>query len=305
MGRLRHFGDEQAIRFVQEAENVGLKDIANHLPEEIAAALSKDIFEIRLRSGRPAQMIGSCGERFVGRPVDAATLRRIALSMMEHSYYACEPELARGYFTMKNGCRVGVCGSFVQTEHGRTLRAIGSLCIRMSREVHGCADEMVHEMANSEGVCSALILSRPGLGKTTMLRDAARQLSELGFPVGIADERHEIAASRDGVPTMDVGPRTDVVDGCDKEAAIEHLIRSMAPRILVTDEIGSACDERAIRRAVRMGVAVMASAHASSFEEFESSAMGALVLDGLFPLAVLLDGQPGKIAGIKRYGRGN
>jgi len=283
-----------------------IRNLAAFLPGEAAArviAEGDQINEIRLRAERPVQFVYASGDVFLKEIISAQQLRRIAVAMMEHSYYAREGELAQGFFTMKNGFRVGVCGSFAEKQPGVfSMRAISSLCIRVARAVPGCAEDIAARMA-AEHMKSTLILSRPGMGKTTLLRDTARLLSEDGHAVGIADERHEIAACRDGVPTMDVGPRTDVVDGCPKSQAIMHLIRTMSPQVIITDEIGSRKDADAIREAVRMGVAIAASAHASSFEEFESGSLGMLAREGLFPLAFLLDGEPGKIAGIRRYDR--
>lgn len=281
--------------------------IAAFLPNAVASqitAKADQIKEIRLRADRPVQLVCTTGDLFLNEELTAQQLRRIALAMMEHSYYARESELAHGYFTMKNGCRVGVCGSFTERASGdHALRAIGSLCIRIARAIPGCAGEIVSHMT-SDGLQSALILSRPGLGKTTLLRDAARTLSETGYTVGIADERREIAACKDGVPTMDVGPRTDVVDGCPKAQAIEQLIRAMSPQVIITDEIGNACDAAAVQEAARMGVTILASAHAADFEEFEAGSMGILVKKGLFRMAFLIDSAPGKIADMRRYGKG-
>lgn len=285
-----------------------IQELAQYFPEPLHSHFMREdrpLAEIRLRAGRPVQLVYcDMEERFVDRPVDAAQLRRIALSLMEHSYYACEDELARGFFTMKNGVRVGVGGSFTEVTAERwQLKAISSLCIRIAREIRGCAEALVREMDNKNGgVHSLLILSPPGKGKTTLLRDAARILSERGYRVGIADERHEIAACRDGVPGVDVGPRSDVIDGCPKARAMEMLIRTMAPQIIVTDEIGNVRDFDAVREAARMGVVMVASAHASDFREFESSRMGSMLTEGIFHTAVLLGDQPGCIKAVRRYG---
>lgn len=282
-------------------------DLAAYMPEPLASKIiaeQKHITEIRLRAGRTPQLVGTKEEWFSNEPMPAQDLRRIAVAMMEHSYYSRENELSRGYFTMRNGCRVGVCGSFVEKQPGIfVLRSIGSLCIRIARAVPGCAKDVVAHIC-AGGLNSALILSRPGLGKTTLLRDAAHQLSAKGYTVGIADERHEIAACCDAVPTMDVGIRTDVVDGCTKAQAMEHLIRAMSPRIIITDEIGNKNDIAAVTEAARMGIHILASAHAASFAEFESGSVGTLVRNGLFPIVFLLEGTPGQIAQIRRYDRG-
>ena len=118
------------------------------------------------------------------------------------------------------------------------------------------------------------------MGKTTMLRDIARQLSDGGMCVGIADERHELAACHMGVPTLDVGLRTDVMDGCPRDRAIAQMLRAMAPQVVVADEIGSAEDALALADAARCGAGIVASAHAAGLEEALSRPNLRTVLDG-------------------------
>lgn len=283
------------------------KELALFLPEPVRSYVmseDKPITEIRLRANRPVQLVYFASkDRILGDSIDAGELRQIALSMMEHSYYACEEELNRGYFTMENGCRVGVGGSFSTVNGDKYhLRTISSLCIRIARAAIGCAEGFVEKILENRPA-SALVLSTPGMGKTTLLRDAARILSEKGYRIGIADERHEIAACINASPSFDLGIRSDVIDGCPKAMAIEMLIRSLAPQIIVTDEIGNSEDFKAIREAARMGVSMIASAHASSLEAFEYGPMGMLLREGLFEIAVWLGGQPGQIQEIRRYGR--
>lgn len=284
------------------------QELARYFSDPVCSHIlseDKPISEIRLRVNRPVQLVYFAGgDCFLGEAMDTQQIWTIALSMMGHSVYACEDELARGYFTMSNGCRVGVGGSF-STPDGKKyqLKNVSSLCIRIARDVIGCAEKIMKKLASAE-LSSTLILSAPGKGKTTILRDMARIYSDMGYRVGIADERHEIAACANGSPSFDIGARSDVVDGCPKAMAIEMLIRSMSPQIIVTDEIGNPDDCRAIREAVRKGICLMASAHASSFEEFECSRTGVLLREGLFRYAILLGGKPGQIQQIRQYGRG-
>ena len=188
------------------------------LPKEAAeqiALYGDALNEARLRAGRPVQLIFTTGEWLSREPLDAGALRRTLSSLMDHSLYAHEDELRQGYFTMPDGCRVGVCGRLA-SEEGRVaaLTAAGSACVRVRREVTGCAEPVLDAILEpGGGVLSALIVSPPGMGKTTMLRELARRLSDGGKNVCIADERHELAACRDGVPTLEVGLRTDVKIG--------------------------------------------------------------------------------------------
>lgn len=278
------------------------------LPKALADEVQRErtgLRELRLRAERPAQLVGWNLNRFFGEPISAEALRRICLAMMEHSYYAREDELSQGYFTLRDGCRAGVCGAFSVRE-GRVsaLRAIGSICIRIAREIRGCASPMVERLVSPNGIASALIVSAPGFGKTTILRDAARLLSERGFSVGIADERHELAACRNGVSTLDIGMRSDVADGCPRAQALELLIRSMSPQVLATDEIGDKADVQAISSALCRGVAVLATAHAGSLDELEHGALRSLLSGSGFRFAFLLGETPGKILEIREYPKG-
>lgn len=284
-----------------------LNDLCNYLPDFISReyrAYEDTVTEIRIRANKPVQIVCVDSVHFIGASLSPQELRRIAVKMMDHSYYAHEKELSCGFFTMKGGCRVGIGGSFGQTsDQTRHLQSIGSLCIRIARNVPDCAVPLIQEMTRRNRLRSTLVISRPGMGKTTMLRDASRLLSEMGYTVGIADERCEIAACRDGIPSMDVGLSADVVDGCPKAQAIEHLIRSMAPQVIVTDEIGNREDAEVIRDAARKGVILLASTHADSFDQLESGSMASLVTENIFSLAALLEGKPGNISGFREYGR--
>jgi hypothetical protein len=152
---------------------------------------------------------------------------------------------------------------------------------------------------------SMLLLSPPGMGKTTMLRDIARQLSDGGMSVGIADERHELAACHMGLPTLDIGVRTDVMDGCPKALAIARMLRGMAPQVIVADEIGGEDDARALADAVRCGARIVASAHALGLEAALCRPNLRTVLDGgIVDIIALLGPRPGLVEGVWHRDRG-
>ncbi len=275
--------------------------------DRLKALLSHDIFEqidnhqsdlteVRLRAGRPVQMVWIGGEALCGAPLDPEQLHAIVTALMDYSYYARESELNQGFFTLNDGSRVGVCGRIARNGADCRMTEISSICLRIARSVPGCADGIMPAVDGKRGLKSTLILSRPGLGKTTLLRDIARQLSEAGRRVSLADERHELAACRMGMPTLDVGPRTDVLDGCPRPLAIATLIRSMGPDVIVTDEIGGEGDAKALADAARCGVAVAASAHADSVEAaLARSMLRAAIREGAFHNIVLLGRRPGEI----------
>lgn len=274
-----------------------LKDkLASRLDSRIAL-LWDNLSEIRVRAGKPDRYRLLDGGEIQGPVRDHASLRNLAQMLMEDSVYACEDELREGYFTAAEGCRVGVCGK-MSVSGGRILNmsAIGSLCIRIPREIKGCARELLPHIRDN-----LLILSPPGLGKTTLLRDLARMASESGLNVAVADERGELAACREGVPSLDLGTRTDVMDGCPKSLSIPMLIRSSAPDLIIADEIGGTEDARALREAAYSGVSIAASAHAGSIEDaFLRGELYSLLKENLFKTIVLLGGAPGRIVQIKK-----
>ena len=197
--------------------------------------------------------------------------------------YAFDEELKNGYITLRGGHRVGMSGKAV-LEQGqiRTLKYIKSFNFRISREVIGAADKIIPFIISGQNICHTLILSPPQMGKTTLLRDIARKISN-GFPgfkgvkVGIVDERSEIAGCWHGLPQKSVGIKTDILDGCPKAAGIMMMIRSMSPRVIITDEIGRAEDAMAIHEALNAGISIITSAHASDIQD----ALARPILSGL------------------------
>lgn len=243
--------------------------------------------EIRLGVGRPLLVVTPDGDAFLapdGRPVpdperayrvDEDDVRRTVELMSGSSLYALEEELRQGFLTLPGGHRVGLCGRAVVRGTAYALRDIVSLNVRLARQVPGAADAVLPWLVDAGGLPhSTLVVSPPGAGKTTLLRDLARQLSygrpDLGRPglrVGVVDERCELAGGCRGRPALDLGPRTDVLEGCPKAVGLSLLLRAMGPQVVVTDEVGRPEDAEALAEAARAGVRVLASAHAGSLGE--------------------------------------
>jgi stage III sporulation protein AA len=276
--------------------------------------------EIRIREGRPLEIVHEGGYGFAGKDGQLRTsaeeaykptaelCRKLLERITNHSLYAMEEELKRGYITVAGGHRIGLAGRTV-LESGivRGLRDIGGFNIRIARDIAGVSDELLPQLLDpiKQTIRSALILAPPQQGKTTMIRDLSRAVSYgrwrhpagARWParkVGIVDERSEIAACVKGVPTFDVGPRTDVMDACPKAEGMMMLLRSMSPELLVADEIGRPEDGEAIREAANAGVAVIATAHAYDMDEARGRPVLRRLLDeGAFDVVVELRRMPG------------
>ena len=283
-----------------------LENICACLPEEVSRAVREradSLTELRLRPGGRPQLCFAGGDELLNQPLSPEEFRNIAARMLEHSLYAWEDELKQGFFTLPGGSRVGVCGRYA-LEDGRigALTYISALCVRVAREVRGTGRALAEAMLDSGGVKSALLISRPGMGKTTLLRDTARLLSGAGKTVALADERGELAACRAGMPTLDVGERTDVMDMCPKRLAIAHMVRALKPDVVVTDEVGDREDAAAVLDARRCGTAVLASAHAASVQEAaRRPALAEMLSMGAFDFVARIEGGLGRIASLEAW----
>lgn len=261
--------------------------------------------EIRVRSGRRTRVLWIGGEGETGPIVTPSELRSLISRMLDHSVYAWEDELGEGYFTMTGGVRVGVTGKF-KNDNGKTrLVAPNSLLIRIAHEIKGCAEQIRPFLLKGGCVQSMLILAPPGMGKTTLLRDACRLISKAGKEISVVDERGEIAAAVNGENRLDAGERTDVCEGIKKARAIMMLARSMSPDVIAVDEIGSFEDVEAISEGMRMGVSMLASAHASNVEDaFSRKMIRKILISGAFRYVCVLGGRPGNIKAVYRYSEG-
>lgn len=237
----------------------------------------REIEEVRLRTGRRVTVRCHHGEQVLRKGnkevvLSEEMLHRSVMVLSKSSFYAFEEEMRQGYLTIKGGHRVGLCGETVlEAGQIQTLKNISSLNFRIAREVKGAAVPLLPYLCDENGPRRCLIASPPAVGKTTVLRDLARIFGSgdgvAPLNVGIADERGEIAGSFLGVPQMDVGERTDVMSGCLKADGVMMLIRAMAPRLVLTDEIGRKNDALALMDALNCGVIVIATAHGASYEE--------------------------------------
>lgn len=230
-----------------------------------------DAEDVRLITGKPISVRYPDGVYYIGTggALIKTTLGSMCLTerqmdelierLTKSSLYAVKDEIKNGYITIEGGHRAGLAGTAV-TDNGRVefIKNISAVSIRLAREVPGAADALLPFALPARSV---LLVSPPGCGKTTMLRDLARGLSSKGLTVAIADERCEIAAMHNGRSVFDLGSRAAVLDNCPKNEAMLMLLRSMSPDVIVTDEIGTQKDAEAIRTITNSGIAVIASIH--------------------------------------------
>lgn len=305
-----------AARFDDAAQNLGVLAQRFNLPISVKARVQ----EIRLRIGKPVMLSLPEGPAFITQLGTAAffqganmlyaqreNIEEAFRRICDCSVHSHQREICNGFVTLRGGHRAGICGTAV-TEGNRVsnIRDISSINLRVARDIHGAADETANALISSGSVADSLIFGPPGCGKTTVLRDLARKLSNgtrIGriLRVAVIDERGEIAATFQGQPQNDLGPCCDILDGYPKGEGIMQAVRCLSPDVIICDEIGGEEDERAVELSLNAGVTVIASAHAGSFGELLARPQIArLIASGAFKKAVRLAGRenPGAVAGV-------
>ncbi|WP_054739222.1 stage III sporulation protein AA [Cellulosilyticum ruminicola] len=283
-----------------------LKEMLSMLTAETFNSLQ----EIRLRIGQPITLhIG--GEQYglnekgkvaihESYRVKRENIEQILKSISEFSLYAMEEEIRQGFITIEGGHRIGIVGKAVLEHAGiKTLKYISGMNIRIAHEVVGCANSVMPYIVGKKGVYHTLIVSPPGCGKTTLLRDVIRQLS-YGFSgygpytVGVVDERSEIGACYLGVPQNDLGPQTDILDNCPKVEGMRMLLRAMGPDVVAVDEIGKTEDVYAIEEMLCAGVSILCTVHGRDLEECRKKTLiNKLIEEGAFERVIILSHKRG------------
>ncbi|MFI3176806.1 MAG: stage III sporulation protein AA [Eubacteriales bacterium] len=275
--------------------------------------------EIRLRADQVVILTIDNQEYYLGQdrqlqktPTNAYVVHReeingIVQHICKYAPYAYENEMRQGYITIEGGHRIGLVGQvIVEDEKIRNLKYIAGLNIRITHEILGVADEILPYLYKDGTLCNTFILSPPCAGKTTMLRDLIRQVSNgnrygLGMNVSVVDERSEIAGSYLGMAQNNLGVRTDVLDGAPKVDGMMQLIRTMSPKMLAVDEIGSEEDIRAVRSVLQCGCKLVATIHARNIEEFQMKPhfQELIVQEVIERYVVLGNGKtPGELVGV-------
>lgn len=268
-----------------------------------------ELEEIRIRVNQPIILrthedefgiwnngICATGKGYIATKIDVDGILKFASGF---SMYAIEDELRSGFITVAGGHRIGVVGkAVIDNKNLKTITNISAINIRIAREVIGSANKIIPYIHKNKRICNTLIVSPPKCGKTTILRDIIRNLSNgetlgISFTVGVVDERSEIAACYMGIPQNDLGMRTDVLDAAPKAEGISILLRSMSPEIIAVDEIGRDEDYKAIFDALIVGVSVICTIHGNNLEDCYNKPLLKDMLDKkLFEKIIILSNRP-------------
>lgn len=273
-------------------------NILEYFPNKIVQAILNSINEkeietleeIRIRVSKPIILKLANKEIIVEYIVTTQDILEIVEKITENSMYSYQQQICSGYITLKGGHRVGISGNVVMEENKViNVNYIYSLNFRIARQIIGVADKVVNEVIKNDEVSNTLIISKPGAGKTTILRDLIRIISKIKT-VGVVDERGEIAAMYKNEPQNDLGIKVDILSNISKSLGIKMLVRSMAPDVIVADEIGTKKDIEAIKYAVTSGVKGIFTAHANNIEDIKKSPILKELLDlNLIDKIIILD----------------
>ena len=279
-------------------------DILRYFPDNIRVVLENEINnnlvieEIRIRNSKPIILKLNNSEKIINYIVQTEDVLKTLQSICENSIYSYQNQICEGFITIKGGHRIGITGSAViENNKVKNINYISNLNFRIARQIIGCSNNIIKEIINQEEntIYNTLIVSSPGAGKTTLLRDIIRNLSNgtveiTGKNIGVVDERGEIAAMYKGIPQNDLGIRTDIIENIKKSIGMKMLIRSMAPEIIVADEIGSKEDVQEINYAVCSGIKGIFTAHGNSLEDLKlNPAIAELIEKNIFEKLVFLD----------------
>ncbi len=269
----------------------GSRLAADLLPPDYRQALREtEAEEIRLRIGRaPTVLLDGRERRFHERVCTQGDLLRVLERASGASLHAVAEAMREGYLSYR-GVRIGVCGTALARAVGGGFGAFSSLCLRVPREWRGIGRALLPALReNVSG--GSLILSAPGGGKTSLLREYIRCLSEGGLRVGVLDERNELSATDENGAGFDLGAHTDTLVGMPKAEGAMLLLRSMNPQLVAMDEITSAEDAEAVLQIAGCGVGILATAHTSGFAQMRSRPLYRRLLEsGVFTRAVCISG---------------
>lgn len=265
--------------------------------EELSKFDSNSLEEIRIRNNRPIFLKIGQDEVRTGYTIHTEEILEILQKICDNSIYTYQNQICNGYITIKGGHRIGITGNVVIKDGQVTnISHIYSLNFRIARQVLDCSNYVLPYVINKNSIFNTILVSPPGRGKTTILRDLVRKLSNgiteyhfKGINVAVADERGEIAAMYKGVPQNDIGERTDVLDNIPKALGMKMLVRSMNPKVIVADEIGTKEDVEAIKYAICSGVKGIFTAHGDSIDDIiQNPILSELYRENLFERIIFI-----------------
>lgn len=271
--------------------------------------------EIRIRINKPVIIYTGNGERILDYQFTSEDMKAVMSKVSNYSLYAYEEEIKQGYITINGGHRVGIAGECVVSGGIiRTIKNISSMNIRVCRELKGISDKLMNYISYRNRVYNTLILSPPKCGKTTMLRDITRNISNgfqgiglQGKKVCVIDERSEIGGCYNGVPQMDLGIRTDVLDNCLKKDGMLMAIRSLSPEVIICDEIGTQMEIDALLMAFNSGVNMIITLHGFDIEDiYKRKVFADLINNSILERVIILSNRKGvgTIEGVYKIGLG-
>ncbi len=265
--------------------------------EELSKFDSNSLEEIRIRNNRPIFLKIGQDEVRTGYTIHTEEILEILQKICDNSIYTYQNQICNGYITIRGGHRIGITGNVVIKDGQVTnISHIYSLNFRIARQVLDCSNYVLPYVINKNSIFNTILVSPPGRGKTTILRDLVRKLSNgiteyhfKGINVAVADERGEIAAMYKGVPQNDIGERTDVLDNIPKALGMKMLVRSMNPKVIVADEIGTKEDVEAIKYAICSGVKGIFTAHGDSIDDIiQNPILSELYRENLFERIIFI-----------------
>lgn len=287
-----------------------LKGILSQILYSILSKLNfNKLYEIRMRNGQPITINYGNNYYFINEDglsnderealvCEKDDIEQVIMNASNSSIYAINDQLKQGYVNCNGGIRIGVVGQVVdENKQIITVKNYNAINIRIPHQVEGCSLNVLGYLFKNEEFLNTLIVSPPGVGKTTMLRDICNQISKHSIPLNILvlDERGEIASVSNGKNQLNVGKFTDVVTGGTKEYGFINGIRSMSPDIICTDELGNKSDYEAVERATTCGIKLLASIHASNvFELKEKSDFKDILTKKIFKRFIVLSNRKGK-----------
>ena len=283
------------------------KEILDILPLQIKKEMENimdlnKLQEVRVKVNKPLIFQVGSEEIIKNYKPSFDDIKFVLQKISNYSIYAFEEEIKQGYITIRGGHRVGLCGSCViQNEGIKTIKDIASLNIRVCREVIDCSTKVMPYIIKKDSIKNTIIISPPKCGKTTLLRDITRHISDgmknsnfKGKKVCVIDERSELGGCYNGIPQMDLGFRTDILDNCPKSEGIMLAIRSMSPDVIVCDEIGTKKDMESLLMALNCGVSLVTTIHGNDVEDLYKRAVYKEIIENrVFSIAIVLSGVNG------------